>query len=90
MFFVYVLLSKKDRNIYIGQTENIEKRLKCPNSGKVTSTKYRRPLELLYFEKFETRKEALINEKKFKKGYKREEIKSMLLEKTNGGCSSTG
>ncbi len=38
MFFVYVIQSGKNGNLYKGQTENLEKRLQAHNSGKTKST----------------------------------------------------
>jgi hypothetical protein len=43
MYFVYILKSKKDNNLYIGSTNNIKKRMKEHNGGKVFSTKPRIP-----------------------------------------------
>jgi len=75
MYFIYILKSLKDGNIYIGRTNNFERRFSEHNSGKVSSTKSRTPFILL--EKIQTtsRKEAVELELKYKKGYKREEIK---------------
>jgi len=50
MFFVYVLLSKIDNKFYIGFTDSIQDRIKAHNSGKVESTKQRKPFELIYYE----------------------------------------
>jgi len=50
MNYVYVLKSIKDNKLYIGSTSDIAKRIKSHNSGKVRSTKSRRPLELVYTE----------------------------------------
>ncbi len=58
MFFVYLLKSLKDNNYYIGQTDNVHKRLVIHNSGKVLSTKARRPFELIGFLSFGSRNEA--------------------------------
>ena len=41
--FVYVLLSLKDRNLYIGFSKNIIHRFNEHQRGKVRVTKYRRP-----------------------------------------------
>ena len=66
MFYVYILESKKDKKHYIGQTNNIDNRIKEHNNGKVSSTRGRRPLGLIYFEQYKTRKEALRKEKYYK------------------------
>jgi len=50
MYFTYVLKSHKDDKLYIGYTENLDKRILEHNSGKVKSTKYRIPFELVYYE----------------------------------------
>jgi putative endonuclease len=66
--FVYILKSLKDKKRYVGLTNNIERRLAQHNSGKVTATRKRIPLELVYFETFENRSEAALREKFFKSG----------------------
>jgi putative endonuclease len=50
MYTVYVLRSRKDGFRYIGCTEDLSKRLKKHHSGQVTSTKGRRPFDLVYSE----------------------------------------
>lgn len=67
MSFVYVLVSVKDGNRYIGSTNNLQRRLKDHFGGKVKSTKNRRPLILKYLQEFETLVEARIWESKYKK-----------------------
>lgn len=49
-FYVYVLLSMKDNLMYTGYTADLRSRMKYHNDGLVTSTKNRRPLQLIYFE----------------------------------------
>ncbi len=58
MYYVYLLKSKKDNKYYIGQTQDVEKRLKLHNSGRVISTKSRRPFELVGYQSFKTRNES--------------------------------
>ncbi|MFC1886243.1 GIY-YIG nuclease family protein [Thermodesulfobacteriota bacterium] len=57
MFYVYAIISITDR-IYIGQTGNLEVRLKQHNAGTVKSTKSDRPWTFLKTEEFSTREEA--------------------------------
>lgn len=45
MYYVYVLQSEKDRNLYVGFTNDIKTRLKLHNDGKVISTKNRLPMK---------------------------------------------
>ncbi len=51
MWSVYVLRSLKDGRYYVGMSEDVSQRLKTHNSGKVTSTKSRRPFELATYNK---------------------------------------
>ena len=44
MYYVYSLQSRKDKDFYIGFTNNIEQRFEEHNSGSVPSTKLRRLL----------------------------------------------
>ena len=78
-YFVYVLKSKKDNKRYIGFTDSLERRISEHNSGLVKSTKNRRPLEQIYFEKFETKSEAMNREKYFKTGFGRVFLKNKGL-----------
>jgi putative endonuclease len=48
--YVYVLLSKKDDKLYIGYTNNLEKRIKEHNAKRNFSTKGRTPFVLIYAE----------------------------------------
>ena len=57
-FYVYVLQSERDGANYIGQTNNVEKRLNVHNTGQVRSTRERRPFKLPGFKRFKTRSEA--------------------------------
>ena len=66
MFYVYILRSLKDEKYYIGSTSNVESRLAYHNSGKQRSTKNRIPFELIYFESYPTKSEALKREKQIK------------------------
>ena len=65
-FFVYILESLKDNKLYIGQTNNLENRIKRHNTGQVSSTKNRRPLKIIHSEIFSTRKESMAREKYLK------------------------
>ncbi|NQT75308.1 MAG: GIY-YIG nuclease family protein [Candidatus Omnitrophica bacterium] len=78
MYYVYVLKSKKDNNLYTGHTENIEKRIKEHNSGKVRSTSKRRPFVLVYKESFNTRSQARWHERNFKTAWGKKQLKSFL------------
>jgi len=50
MFYNYVLQSIKNKNLYIGYTKDLRKRLKEHNQGLNRSTKPYRPWRLIYYE----------------------------------------
>ena len=58
MFYVYVLKSIKDGKCYTGSTNNLRRRLKEHNDGKVFSTKIRVPFELIYYESYKSDRDA--------------------------------
>ena len=52
-----------DETLYTGWTNNLKKRLEAHNSGKGAKyTKNRRPVELVYFEGYATKEEAMSRE----------------------------
>lgn len=52
-----------DETLYTGWTNNLKKRLEEHNSGKGAKyTKNRRPVELVYFEEYDTKQEAMKRE----------------------------
>ena len=75
MYYVYILKSVKDGNLYIGRTNNVNRRVNEHNRGIVSSTKSRRPFMLLKTIEVESEAGSVRVEKEYKKGYKREEIK---------------
>jgi len=79
MIQVYVLVSGLDGTLYIGMTNNLERRINEHNSGKNRSTKHKIPLKLLFSESYNTYKEARKREKYLKSGSGREYIKNMRV-----------
>lgn len=66
MFYVYVLGSVKDKELYVGSTNNLKKRLKEHNSGKVPATQPRILLKLVYYETYLAEQDARERESKLK------------------------
>ena len=66
VYFIYVLKSLKDCNLYIGCTSNLDKRLQYHDSGNVRSTKNRRPLILIYKECYNNKYIAYKTERHYK------------------------
>jgi len=78
MYYVYVLKSKKDGNFYVGYTSDLKKRVELHNKGHVKSTKFRRPLELVYYEACLHQRDALHREKYLKTTYGHRYIRNRL------------
>lgn len=79
IYYAYILRSLKDDNFYTGYTSNLKRRLARHNGGWVRSTKARRPFELIYWEQFKTRSDAMKRERKLKSLKRAEKLK--LIEK---------
>ena len=77
MFFVYCLNSMSRNYLYVGLTDNLERRFNEHQSGKNHTTKPYRPFQLIYFEGFETRQDARNKEKYLKSGVGKEYLKSI-------------
>lgn len=78
MYWVYVLKSLKDNGWYIGQTSNLDNRLKLHKDGKVRSTRSRRPFRLIYKESHISRASSQRAEKYYKSGAGRVKLKIIL------------
>ncbi len=79
MHFVYILTCS-DETLYVGCTNNLEKRLQQHNGSKKGAhyTKLRRPVVLRYSESFSTLKEARQRESEIKRW--RREKKLALIQ----------
>ncbi|MEK7496867.1 MAG: GIY-YIG nuclease family protein [Patescibacteria group bacterium] len=75
-YFVYILQSLVNGDIYIGSTENINNRVSLHNSGRVKSTKGYKPWKLLETHEYITRSEAVKAERFFKTGQQKEILKN--------------
>ena len=78
MYYVYVLHSQRDDKLYAGYTKNLKQRFEQHQRGLVTSTKERRPLELIYYEACLEQDDATSWEKYFKTHYGKMFLKSRL------------
>ncbi len=79
MVWVYALKSGKDGTLYVGITEDTERRLKEHNLGKATYTKGHRPWVLVYREMATDWPAARKREKYLKNGVGKEWLKAALL-----------
>jgi len=78
MYYIYILLSLKDKQFYTGYTSDLEKRLKEHHEGKVKSTKNRRPLKFIYCEICLNQQDATHREKYLKTAWGKRYIKNRL------------
>ncbi len=78
MFYVYILKSKKDNNLYTGYSSDLKERIKWHSEGKSQATKWRLPIELIYYEAYKDKKDATKREIFLKSGKGRELIKKQL------------
>ncbi|OGF47755.1 MAG: hypothetical protein A2231_10835 [Candidatus Firestonebacteria bacterium RIFOXYA2_FULL_40_8] len=78
MFYLYILLNETNTRTYTGVTDNIERRLRQHNAGRVKSSKPYRPYRVFYTEVFETLSEAVQMETYYKTSAGRKKIKSLF------------
>jgi putative endonuclease len=67
MFYIYIIKSLTKGIYYKGISEDFQRRLEQHNKGLSQFTSTAMPWELVYVEKHETKRTALIREKKLKK-----------------------
>jgi len=77
MFFVYAIRSIARNYIYVGLTENIERRLKQHNGGYERTTKPYAPFRLILSESFPSRPLARKREKELKSGVGKAYLKNI-------------
>lgn len=67
MHYVYIL-RLCDKSLYIGYSSDLKSRIKTHNAGSVSSTKNFRPLNLIYYSGFISKKKAKDFEQYLKTG----------------------
>ena len=81
MFYIYALYNRKNDKIYIGQTKDLEERLRL-HKNQVFKTSFTSRFdgewELIYKEKVNNRKEALLREKQLKSYQGRQFIRRLI------------
>jgi putative endonuclease len=83
MNYVYIL-KLRDKRLYTGFCNNLKRRLREHQNGKVRSTKNLRPIRLLHCELYKLKSDALRREKFLKttegKRYLRKQIRDLLIK----------
>ena len=77
-FYVYILRSQKDGNLYTGFTNDLRRRIGEHREGRVTSTKGRLPVELVYYEACLSQADATKREKYLKSTWGKRYLKGRL------------
>ena len=79
---VTYILKCNDNSLYTGWTNDLDKRVEAHNSGKGAKyTKARRPVELAYYEEFETKEQAMKREYAIKQLGRKEKQKLIAGKK---------
>lgn len=80
MWFVYILLCE-DNSLYTGSTNDLEKRFSAHANGKGGRyTRSRKPLGIIYSEKFNDKSGALKREAEIKSWSRKKKITELRLE----------
>ncbi|SOC79610.1 putative endonuclease [Salinimicrobium sediminis] len=77
MYYVYAISSLSRTYIYVGLTDNHERRIKQHNSGLNKTTKPYLPFKVIYLEEFQDRPSARKREKYLKSGIGKEFLKNL-------------
>jgi putative endonuclease len=84
MEYVYILQSGKDKNLYVGWTNDLRKRFFKHRQGEVKSTKYRLPMKLIYYEACINREDAKKREKYLKTAWGKRYLKNRFRNYLTG------
>ena len=80
MYYTYAIVSLARSYIYVGISDNPERRIASHNAGHNKTTKPYRPFRMLLIEQFDSREKARAREKYLKSGVGKEFLKQLLIE----------
>jgi len=66
-FYVYTLKSEKDNSLYIGYTNDLQRRVTEHNKGESKATKHKSLWKLVYYEAYKSQSDAKHREKQLKR-----------------------
>ena len=81
-YFVYLIVSKIKNNkifSYVGYTNNLKKRIKLHNTGRGAKFTRGKIWKLVYYEKYDSKSEAMSREYSLKKNYK---LRNKIIKNT--------
>ena len=90
MHYVYALYSKYDKKFYIGQTADINRRLKEHKNGRVHTTCRYANLECIFYEAFGSKADAIRREQYFKTTQGRKALRLITRNSLENSYSLTG
>lgn len=79
MIVVYAIFDNVSREIYVGMTNSVERRLAEHKRGQSEYTRKFKDISLFYKEEFSNYKEARVKEKYLKSGCGKEFLKRLLV-----------
>jgi len=80
MHYAYVLKSLRDKKLYLGRSDDLKRRIVEHENGKVDATKNRLPIELIFYEAFKNKSDAIRRENYFKTTKGKRALAIMLKE----------
>ena len=80
-FYVYILTNRTNSTLYVGMTNDLERRISEHRSGKSGFTSRYRLYKLVYYEVFPTAMDAIRREKQIKGGSRRK--KTEMIDSMN-------
>ena len=78
VFYVYALKSLRNSDLYIGYSEDLKQRYKDHNDGRVKSTKQNTPWQLIYYEAYKNKRDAVRREKQLKMHKAKSDLKEQI------------
>ncbi|UCF82797.1 MAG: GIY-YIG nuclease family protein, partial [Desulfobacteraceae bacterium] len=87
-YYVYVIRSLKDGQLYTGSSGDLKKRVEEHNRGQIQGTKHRAHFELVYYEACQSKYDSFRREKYLKTTYGKRYLKNRLKDYL--ACYSTG
>ncbi|KPJ56296.1 hypothetical protein AMJ49_05215 [Parcubacteria bacterium DG_74_2] len=89
MYYVYLIKSKHKKWIYVGFTSDLKKRFNEHNLGKTKTTKGYKPFFLVYYEAYQSKKDAIIREIELKRNGQQKEFLKERVKNSLGSQSAT-
>ncbi|NOX18066.1 MAG: GIY-YIG nuclease family protein [Chlorobi bacterium] len=79
MFYVYILYSENIDKFYVGYTSDLTKRIARHNSGWGKFSSRGAPWKIVYFEKYNSKSDAIKRENEIKKKKSRKYIEALIM-----------